>query len=102
MRKIKNVLSAILFLAMCLSVFSCQSHHTFEVNVTDTTDDMKTNGATDTDNEICFEEISYTDDLFTGMTEVNFWDVTDFSVGISNGAKNPLEFTPTVHMSYIP
>lgn len=102
MRKIKNVLSAILFLAMCLSVFSCQSNHTFEVNETDTTDDMKTNGSTDTDNEICFEEISYTDDLFTGMTEVNFWDVTDFSVGISNGAKNPLEFTPTVHMSYIP
>ena len=76
---------------LCTSLFSCQ----FQSFITDQKNNSNSVNVT-------FNEIEYTDNLFAGMSEYNYFDITDFSLCESKGDDDISDFTPVVSFSYVP
>ena len=90
MKKTKALPTALILILISFSLISCQSQPLFDKNKTETAD------------EINFEEVAGGEPLFYGMSEENFYDVTDFCVKSFNESGDSGEFNPLVQFSYVP
>jgi len=102
-KTIKTAILICVFLLICaLSFSACNGEETpqepLDSNGTDETEES-TESNTSEDN-IQFLEVSSTDRLFADMTENNYYEVTDFSIGSTNTDLS--EITPIVSFSYVP
>ena len=86
----KTFISAFLPFLLCLSLLSCQGQSLPQQSEPDSTDDIH------------FEESPHTENLFGSMTEDNYFDVTEFSVGSHTENGGIAEFAPVISFSFIP
>lgn len=90
MKNTKTVSIALALIFICFSFSSCFGRSRGEGEKAGSTSAVR------------FEEIPRGERLFGGMTEDNFFDVTDFSISKVNGNGDLNDLTPVVGFSYVP